>query len=225
MIRTTAILPVKEFASAKSRLSSVLTGAQCASLARLMAIDVLRALSNTPEIDRVLLLGQGDEQAALAARFGCDYAIDDPVLDMSANLSRIACSTEIQSATNLLVVPADLPRLRPADISRVLHSHREGVTVCRAVRDGGTNAFIATMPQQIVFCFGVDSANRHILAARDAGLPVSLLDDGAFERDIDTPEDLLWLCYQKNSCDTASFLQELKLATESHANTEFLATA
>lgn len=225
MIRTRAIVPVKAFASAKSRLSSVLTGVQCRDLARLMATDVLRALTSTPDIDRVLLLGQGGEQEELAVRFGCDYASDEPALDMSANLARLAQRPEIQAAQTLLIIPADLPCLQPQDITRVLRGHQEGVTVCRAARDGGTNAFIASMPQQLKFHFGVDSANRHILAAQAAGLPVRALDDSAFERDIDTPEDLRWLGCQNNSCETVSFLRDSEIATQLHAMTDVAATA
>ncbi len=66
MSKTWAILAVKAFDRAKTRLSSVLASTQRESVARLMAIDVLRALSSTSEIDRILLLGQGPEQEELA---------------------------------------------------------------------------------------------------------------------------------------------------------------
>ncbi len=214
MSKTWAVLPVKAFDRAKSRLSSVLASTQRESVARLMATDVLRALSSTPEIDRILVVGQGPEQEELARRFDCDYANDDPTLDVSANLTRIAQMPEIQSAKILLLVAADLPGLCSKDFVRILLGHEEGVTICRAVRDGGTNAFIATMPQQVKFSFGAGSAKRHALAARAAGQKVSVLDDTAFQRDIDTPDDLQCLCRQNDSCDTAKFLQESDIATQ-----------
>ena len=68
-------------------------------------------------------------------------------------------------------------------------------------------------------------ANRHALAAQAAGLKVSLLDDTAFERDIDTPEDLQWLRSQDNSSDTVRFLQESELATQLNDMIEAAATA
>ncbi len=114
---------------------------------------------------------------------------------------------EIQSAKIFLLVAADLPRLCSKDFTRILRGHEEGVTICRAVRDGGTNAFIATMPQQVKFSFGSGSAKRHALAAQAAGQKVSVLDDTAFQRDIDTPEDLQCLCRQNDSCDTTKFLR------------------
>ena len=62
MSKTWAVLPVKAFDRAKTRLSSVLASTQRESVARLMATEVLRALCSTREIDRILLLGQGPEQ-------------------------------------------------------------------------------------------------------------------------------------------------------------------
>ncbi len=209
MSKTWAILPVKAFDRAKSRLSPVLVGAQCEQVARLMATDVLVALTSTPEIDRILVVGQGTEQEDLARRFECEYENDDPMLDVSGNLTRIAQLPEIQSARVFLLVAADLPHPCSEDFSRVLRAHEEGVTICRAARDGGTNVFIATMPQHVKFSFGAGSAKRHTLAARAAGQRVCVLDDHAFQRDIDTPDDLRWLCRQNNSCDTVKFLHDL----------------
>ncbi len=214
MSKTWAVLPVKAFDRAKTRLSSVLASTQRESVARLMATDVLRALCSTREIDRILLLGPGPEQEELARRFDCAYENDDPMLDVSANLTRIAQMPEIQSAKTLLLVAADLPGLCSKDFVRILRGHEEGVTICRAVRDGGTNAFIATMPQQVKFSFGAGSAKRHALAARAAGQKVSVLDDTAFQRDIDTPDDLQCLCRRNDSCDTVKFLQGSGVVTQ-----------
>ena len=214
MSKTWAVLPVKAFDRAKTRLSSVLASTQRESVARLMATDVLRALCSTRQIDRILLLGQGPEQEELARRFDCAYENDDPMLDVSANLTRIAQMPEIQSAKTLLLVAADLPGLCSKDFVRILRGHEEGVTICRAVRDGGTNAFIATMPQHVKFSFGAGSAKRHALAARAAGQNVRVLDDTAFQRDIDTPDDLQCLCRRNDSCDTVKFLQGSGVVTQ-----------
>ena len=125
MSKTCAILPVKAFDRAKTRLSSVLASTQRENVARLMATDVLRALSSTPEIDRILLLGQGPEQEELARRFNCAYENDDPALDVSANVTRIARMPEIQSAKTFLLVASDLPSLCSKDFARILRGHEE----------------------------------------------------------------------------------------------------
>jgi 2-phospho-L-lactate guanylyltransferase len=54
----------------------------------------------------------------------------------------------------------------------------------------GTNALLLSPPDVIEFCFGGDSKDAHVEAARSAGARVELL-DGPLAVDIDTPEDLL----------------------------------
>jgi 2-phospho-L-lactate guanylyltransferase len=212
MSGTLAILPVKAFNRAKSRLAPVLSAEMCENLARHMATDAVRILTGTSGIDRVLIVGQGREQAELASRFACEYASDEPALDISANLSRIVLKPDVQAAKQFLIVPADLPCLCSADYARILNRHEGGVTICRAARDRGTNAFLATSPVRMTFRFGSGSATRHARAARAAGLRTILVDDLGFSRDIDTPEDLQWLCRQEVSSDTATYLRTSGIA-------------
>jgi FO synthase len=209
---TWAIIPVKDFARAKTRLSGVLMPAQCAALARVMAADVLHALTHAPSLDGVVVMGEGTEQAELAARFGCEFAPDDPALDLSGNLARNAKRLAARGVKTLLVVPADLPALRADDVERFLgHRHsRAGnsdigngdVTIARAARDGGTNALCVSPPDALEFCVGVDSARRHAESATAAGLTARIVDDPAFRSDIDVPEDLREFCSRAPDCDS-----------------------
>jgi 2-phospho-L-lactate guanylyltransferase (CobY/MobA/RfbA family) len=64
----------------------------------------------------------------------------------------------------------------------------------------------------MTFRFGSGSATRHARAARAAGLRTILVDDLGFSRDIDTPEDLQWLCRQEVSSDTATYLRTSGIA-------------
>jgi 2-phospho-L-lactate/phosphoenolpyruvate guanylyltransferase len=211
MSGTCAIVPVKAFYKAKSRLQSVLTGSQRATIARLMAVDVLSALRAVPEVDRVLVVCQGKEQAALAREHKCEYLIDDPRLDVSANVERAARLPSIASASTLLVIPADLPLLRPADIRALLAGDEGGMTICRALRDGGTNAMMVSPPDNVTFSFGSNSAQRHAAAARLLELRVRIIDHAAFQRDIDVPADLLWVSRYGQSGETVNYLQRSKV--------------
>src|SRR5690606_14573845 len=141
-----------------------------------MALDTLRALSAVPEIERTVVAGQCAEHAALASAFGYEFVEDDPALDVSANLQRAVQIAVTPRTTTVLYVAADLPLLRAEDLRDLLARHREGLTICRASRDNGTNAIVATPPGLIRFSFGSDSANRHAEAARSAGAQVRILD-------------------------------------------------
>jgi len=213
---TWAVVPIKDFANAKSRLAPVLSRAQCSELARHMAEDVLRTLTHAPSITGIVVLGQGPEQVEIAARFGCEFMADEPGAGLSAGLQRAAHHLVQRGADTLLFVPADLPTLRIEDVERVLISHRSrversGITVCSAARDGGTNAVLATPPDAIEFRFGSDSAARHAEAAHNAGHRVAVVNDEAFMRDIDTPEDLRRLCGDAPNCATVDYLHDAGL--------------
>ena len=61
-----ALVPIKPFAAAKSRLEGPLTRAECARLAEEMARDVLRALHAAPDISGIAILSSEPRLAALA---------------------------------------------------------------------------------------------------------------------------------------------------------------
>ena len=64
-----ALLPIKPFASAKSRLEGLLTRPECARLAEEMARDVLRALCSAPEISGIAILSMEPRLAALEQEY------------------------------------------------------------------------------------------------------------------------------------------------------------
>ncbi|MEX2123520.1 MAG: 2-phospho-L-lactate guanylyltransferase [Woeseia sp.] len=214
MIDTCAIVPVKAFDRAKSRLASVLTTPQRAIIARLMAIDVLRALCAVAEIGRVVVMGQGEQQARLASDYGCDYLADDPDLDVSGNVTRATRLLPMAEAGTLLILSADLPTLTARDIRALLgESESEGgVLICRALRDGGTNALLASPAVRLTFSFGSGSAQRHAKAARAVGERVRIMDNVAFRRDIDVPADLAWLSRNGKSGEAIDYLRNSGLA-------------
>ena len=66
MPATWALVPIKPFASAKSRLEGLLTRAECARLAEEMARDVLRALHAAPDVSGIAMLSTEPKLAALS---------------------------------------------------------------------------------------------------------------------------------------------------------------
>lgn len=211
MRETWAILPIKSFGGAKTRLRPVLTRLQCACIARSMAIDALHALAAVEMIDRILVLGQGVEQSELAREFGCDYACDDPALSISQNLDGTLRLPQVAAADRALYIPADMPQVAPDDIARLLFRHRTGLTICRAIRDGGSNLMVASPPRGMHFSLGSGSAARHAGAAMARGFQAEIIDDPAFQRDVDVPEDLAWLCTIATGGRTVEYLRRTGL--------------
>ncbi len=207
-IKAWALVPVKGFKQAKSRLGSVLPAEQCAQLAINMARDVIVALQNAENVEGITILGDASEIEDLAREIGCNHLADDAAADLSSNLTKAAQILTTDGVSTLLILPSDLPTLRGEDIDELLVAHEDGLTLCFAERDGGTNAMVITPPDAIQFRFGDRSGERHLAAGRVAGLMCKKFTSPAFDHDIDIPADLLWYCRQKISGRTADYLGE-----------------
>jgi 2-phospho-L-lactate guanylyltransferase len=207
-----ALVPIKPFAAAKSRLEGLLTRAECARLAEEMARDVLMALRAAPDISGIAILSTEPRLAALAHAAGAQVHAEQEGEDYRAALGRVAADLQARGARHLLVVPADLPTLSSGDVQQLLADHKNGVTVCPAAADGGSNALLLSPPTAIPFLYGPDSAARHLAAAAAAGVAANTVSIPGFARDVDSPEDLHWLLGRKIACATLAWLRASGIA-------------
>ena len=201
-----ALVPIKAFGKAKTRLHPALAADQCASLARHMATDVVMALQNVRMLQGITLLGEEPVVAEFARELDCDFLAETSGADLSSKLDNAADHLKLAGVDVLLVVPSDLPMLRAADIDQLLKEHKDGLSICPASRDGGTNALVMSPPGAIEFCFGRHSAKHHLEAADSAKLRTEKISHAAFSRDIDTPDDLIWFCQHPSPGHTSNYL-------------------
>jgi 2-phospho-L-lactate guanylyltransferase len=185
-----AIVPVKHLAAVKSRLAAVLTAPQRRALALAMLDDVLAALTATRGLAGSIVVGSDEAVAQLAHTHGARY-LGDTAGELNAALALASQAAADAGAAAVLVVPADLPTVVPAEIEALLAARsRRPHIVLASADDGGTGALLLAPPQAMPFAFGPGSAARHRSAARAAGLEVLELRASGLARDIDRPGDL-----------------------------------
>jgi 2-phospho-L-lactate guanylyltransferase len=189
-----ALVPVKPPGVAKTRLAEALGAAERAALAVCMVHDVLTALHAARSLAGIAVLAPDSRGAELAHGFPCRILEDERPGDLCASLGVAAARLAADGAGTVVIVPSDLPTLTAGDVDALLAAHPGGVSVAPAARDGGTNALVLTPPTAIECLFGPDSARRHLDAARRGGLTATRLELPGFARDIDTVDDVLWLC-------------------------------
>ncbi len=183
---------MKPVASAKSRLAAALPPEARAALVRAMAADVLDAMVSSRRLEQVVVVTSDRSLGALAAERGCLVAPERVPGGLNCQLEAVAEALELEGFDTMLVVPADVPCLRPADVCRLLEAHAGGVTACVSAIDRGTNALVASPPGAVPMLFGPGSGPRHLEACRSRGVAAGeLAIDGL--RDIDRPADLAWL--------------------------------
>lgn len=187
-----AIVPVKPLDEAKSRLAGVLTQEERIALARRLLDRTLLKLTRARGIARAAVISRDESALTIGRKFGAWTILEShPNLNEALEQARRVCLAN--GARALLVIPADLPRLRVRDVEKMiaLGVPAPRIVIAPAARDGGTNALLMNPADALAFQFGVASFARHCAAAKDSGIPVALYNSDTVTFDLDLPEDLI----------------------------------
>jgi len=186
----TVVLPVKVLARAKSRLA-LLAGTRRADLALALASDTVSAVVACPDVTRVLVVTSDAKAGSRLAALGAIVAPDEPDGGLNAALRHgAAVASDRWPDSGVAALAADLPALRPGELSRALRAAASAAGGAAFVPDAagiGTTMYAVAPGVAFRPMFGGASRARH--ASADA---VELSLDGVpgLRRDVDTPEDL-----------------------------------
>ncbi len=193
-MRATAVVPVKRFAAAKSRLAPGIDPARKPELVAAMVADVLEAIGRARSIERTIVVSQEPRAAELAEVTGAELIDDfDDASHSAAALAGIAAA-EAAGARCVALLPGDCPLLDPRELDRMLTGVPDHYVAVIPDRHGtGTNALVLAPPDAIEPSFGEGSKERHIAAARAAGVPFGVEELASLGLDLDTPADIVAL--------------------------------
>jgi 2-phospho-L-lactate/phosphoenolpyruvate guanylyltransferase len=193
-VRATAVVPVKRFALAKSRLGPGVEKTRKPELVAAMIADVLEAIAAARLIERTIVVSQEPRAAELAAAAGADLLSDfEDASHSAAALAGIAAA-EAAGAGCVALLPGDCPLLDPRELDKMLTGVPDPYVAVIPDRHGtGTNALVLAPPSAIEPSFGEGSRERHVAAARAAGIPYGVEELPSLGLDLDTPADIVAL--------------------------------
>lgn len=189
-----ALIPVKELALAKMRLAPKLDAAARADLALAMLTDAIAACRDAAIFDEIRVLSRDRDVAWHARDLGAQPLPEPATLDGlndSLTFGQRYAGRRL-AAAELLVLPADVPLARAADIRAIIDALGDAPSAVALVRarDGGTNALAIRPPEAIPMRFGRDSAAAHLAAARAAAIPAIEMPSSALSFDVDAIDDV-----------------------------------
>lgn len=193
-MKAIAVLPVKRFGAAKQRMAGGITGGQRRDLAEAMVADVLEAIGQARAIERTIVVTGDPIAQELAAEAGAEVVPDpEDAGHVEAALAGIA-RAEADGAERVVLLAGDCPLLDPRELDRLLTGVPGNYVGVVPDRHGtGTNALLLSPPNAIVPAFGEGSRDRHVEAARQAGVPFGIEELPSIELDLDTPADVIAL--------------------------------
>ena len=188
-----AVVPVKELASAKQRLSPYLSPEERRALATVMLEDVLDAMSAVHELAGLLVVTVDPVAASLAGRCGARIVTDAAREGHTGAVAAAARLLARKGEAGMMTMPGDIPRLSSAEIAATLAAHRDApaFTIVPAHDDLGSNAIVCSPPDVVPLRFGEDSFYPHLDAARNRGIDPLVVRQPGIGMDIDHPGDLV----------------------------------
>jgi len=192
-VRTIAILPVKAFDVAKQRLGELLGAGARQALAQAMFIDVLASLRRVRGLDAIVVVTRDRiaESTALSHRV---QVLRDEAQAGQSPAAMIGIRHAVAGGfERALLVPGDTPLLHPRDVERLLADAAMrglGALIVPDRHAAGTNALLLAPPGVVEPSFGPGSLERHLAAARAAGVPHDVEAPASLALDVDIPDDL-----------------------------------
>ncbi|MEA1904498.1 MAG: 2-phospho-L-lactate guanylyltransferase [Candidatus Hadarchaeota archaeon] len=207
---TWAIIPVKQLSKAKSSLKPTLTPEQRHDLVLYMLEDVLSTIKNAPPIKGTIVVSLDQQALDFACSKGAT-PLTEPGVGLNKALNLAINRARELGAKSALILPSDLPLLRPVDIEKIVGmASGERDMVITPSKRKGTNALLLRPPDLIDLRFGGESFQAHLEEARRTGIMPHVYRSERVETDIDEVSDLIKLKAQGLGTRSHDFLRVLE---------------
>ena len=181
-----ALVPIKARAECKGRLAGCLSPAERLGMVRELAGRVLAAARGSCSIDHVAVVTPERDCVPMDV-----LVIDDPGGGLNPALEFARHALLARGADELVVLPADLPLVTPADIDLfVARGRRTGFAIATDASYTGTNALFLRPTCAFRFQFGPDSRRHHLAEGARLGWTTEPVRTRGLEFDLDRVEDL-----------------------------------
>ena len=208
-MKIAAIIPVKTFSQAKTRLE--LDAQKKKELCRVMLEEILRVLSISPKIDRTIVVTR--EQKALDAckKFGGTGIFDEHesgVNDAVALADKRLLEDGFDAS---IVIPQDVPFIKTQDIDFMLRYAMPPnfAIVVPSRRFDGTNALVRMPINLMRTHYDEDSYKIHIKTAKERTPNAALVFVKRIMWDVDNLEDLEFLLHQEEKPDMSAKIRKI----------------
>lgn len=212
-----ALVPLKDLAKAKTRLSGALPPQFRRALALAMASDVAAALAKARSIERVVFVSDIPDLPRLIGVPEVSSLFTN-ASGLNEDLSAASLWATNQGASHVLIAHADLPFLTPTAIDQFVaplgaEESWTGVRVAACKHGTGTNLLLSALPLALPLVFGRDSLAQFRNSAARAAITFDVRFDPALAADIDDLSDFealddLWTGGELRDCATAALLRD-----------------
>ena len=199
-LKTSAIIPVKTFSKAKTRLN---LQQDCKEeICSLMLREVLRTVSNCKIVNQIILVTKDENALKIGRQFNSVGIFDD---ELGVN-NAINLADEYLSDKNFdcsVIFPQDIPTMTSTDIETLLGfiKSTNSVIIVPSRQFNGTNALVRCPSGLMQTKYDLGSYTHQIDAARTRTNNISIALIRRMMLDIDDESDLVFMLKQNSKHD------------------------
>jgi 2-phospho-L-lactate guanylyltransferase len=200
-LKIAAIIPVKTFSNAKTRLQ--LSPDKVEALCKIMLEEILQVLSISPKIEKIIMVTKEEKAIEIGKKFNTITIIDEKEESVNQAVA-LADKYLLENDFNASIVfPQDIPYIKTQDIDFMLNyqMHPNFAIIVPSRKFDGTNALVRMPVDLMKTHYDNDSYRNHMSTAKECTLNVAMVFVKRIMLDIDDEEDLKILLEQNEKPD------------------------
>ena len=208
-MKIAAIIPVKTFSNAKTRLD--LSPQKIELLCKIMLEEILQITSISPRIEKTIVVTKENQAIEIAEKFNATVIKDEE--EESVN-SAVALADKYLLENNFdasIVLPQDIPYIKTQDIDFMLNyiAPPNFAIIVPSRRFDGTNALVRMPIDLMKTHYDEDSYKIHMNTAKNHTLNVAMVFVKRIMWDVDNKEDLEFLLEQNDKPQIAEKIRKI----------------
>ena len=208
-MKTAAIIPVKTFSQAKTRLG--LPPEKIEKICEIMLEEILHTLSISPLIDKIIIVTKDKKALKVSEKFQVVPIFDkneSGVNDAVYLADQYLLENNYEAS---IVFPQDIPFIKTQDIDFLLKfkSKENFAIIVPSRRFDGTNALVRMPVDLMKTHYDEDSYKIHMNSAKEITKDVSLVFIKRIMLDVDNLEDLKFLLKQNEKPEVSKKIQSV----------------
>ncbi|MBT5201402.1 MAG: 2-phospho-L-lactate guanylyltransferase [Thaumarchaeota archaeon] len=208
-MKIAAIIPVKTFSNAKTRLE--LSPHKVEELCKIMLEEILQTLSISPRIEKIIMVTKEQKAIEIGKKFNVITIIDEKEESVN-NAVALADKYLLENKFDASIVfPQDIPYIKTQDIDFMLNyiAPPNFAIVIPSRRFDGTNALVRMPIDLMETHYDEDSYKIHMNTAKEHTLNVAMVFVKRIMWDVDNKEDLEFLLEQDEKPKIAEKIKEI----------------
>jgi 2-phospho-L-lactate guanylyltransferase len=207
-LKVAAVIPVKTFSKAKSRLC--LSEDKTVDLCKAMLESVLDSVSKS-QIKKIVLVSKDEDAFKIGKKYDIEPIFEHTERGVNAAVALAEKYLLENGFESSVVFPQDIPLIKPQDVSSLLNFHKnsKSLLVVPSRKFDGTNALLRSPVNVVETHYDEDSYKIHLSTGKSRNIPTSFVLISRIMWDVDDRQDIEFMMDNVEKPDLAKKLKDI----------------